>query len=450
MTIDSIASITNNIEEVLSKKDVVSKADDKFNGMDDKKSFEEIFEKNIEKNPTLKETPKLTNSKKDDENSINSVEFQNILKQATNDANVETSLDLTLAKDVSEIISQLKAAVESTTEIIEENSDEIADSSEEAVADILEVVEDLTVDIDSNEADDNAQYEDSKNSKEDVNAQQLIVVSEKDFDVKVDNSKEMSFKENSSEQEVSLFKNCEKVEVELSENIQNETIAKTSEDDNLVQKDVELNIDEEILKDLKIESFSAESNTSNGEGLMQNQTPEEHVVKTLIQQDAEAFELNVEQVQKTNNLQQPQAKTVEVNPSRIIDQISKHLETLQNNSKVNIVLNPESLGKVNIQLLTSKEGLTAQFTVTTQEARDLLMKGLDGLKETLTSHGVGVDNVSVKIADSQKSEYRQDWTEQEGSRGGNKNQEQPNREEKEKGLFEKMMAETIEEENGKV
>ena len=218
----------------------------------------------------------------------------------------------------------------------------------------------------------------------------------------------------------------------------------------MVQKDVELNIDEEILKDLKIESFSAESNTSNGEGLMQNQTPEEHVVKTLIQQDAEAFELNVEQVQKTNNLQQSQAKTVEVNPSRIIDQISKHLETLQNNSKVNIVLNPESLGKVNIQLLTSKEGLTAQFTVATQEARDLLMKGLDGLKETLTSHGVGVDNVSVKIADSQKSEYRQDWTEQEGSRGGNKNQEQPNREEKEKGLFEKMMAETIEEENGKV
>ena len=44
MTIDSIASITNNIEEVLSKKDVVSKADDKFNGMDDKKNFEEIFE----------------------------------------------------------------------------------------------------------------------------------------------------------------------------------------------------------------------------------------------------------------------------------------------------------------------------------------------------------------------------------------------------------------------
>ena len=450
MTIDSIVSITNNIEEVLSKKDVVSKADDKFNGMDNKKNFEEIFEKNIEKNPTLKETPKLTNSKKDDENSINSVEFQNILKQATNDANIETSLDLTLAKDVSEIISQLKAAVESTTEIIEENSDEIADSSEEAVADILEVVEDLTVDIDSNETDDNAQYEDSKNSKEDANVQQQIVVPEKDFGVKIDNSKELNFKENSSEQEVSLFKNCEKVEVELSENIQNETIAKTSEDDNLVQKDVELNIDEEILKDLKIESFSAESNTSNGEGLMQNQTPEEHVVKTLIQQDAEAFELNVEQVQKTNNLQQSQAKTVEVNPSRIIDQISKHLETLQNNSKVNIVLNPESLGKVNIQLLTSKEGLTAQFTVATQEARDLLMKGLDGLKETLTSHGVGVDNVSVKIADSQKSEYRQDWTEQEGSRGGNKNQEQPNREEKEKGLFEKMMAETIEEENGKV
>lgn len=446
MTIDFTASITNNIEEVLSKKDVVSKFDDKFSGIDNKKNFKEIFEKNIKKNPTLQKAPKLTNSKKDNENSINSVKFRNILKQATNDANIETSLDLTLAKDVNEIISQLKAAVESTTEIIEENSDEISDSSEEAIADILEIVEELAVDAGSNEADVNAQNEDSKNSNEEMIVQQLIAISEKEFD----NSKEISFKDNSSEQEGSLLKNCEKAEIELPENIQNEIITKASEDDNLVQKDVELNIDEEILKDLKIESFSAESNTSNGEGLMQNQTPEEHVVKTLIQQDAEAFELSVEQVQKTNNSQQPQAKTVDINPSRIIDQISKHLETLQNNSKVNIVLNPESLGKVNIQLLTSKEGLTAQFTVTTQEARDLLMKGLDGLKETLASQGVGVDNVSVKIADSQKSEYRQDWTEQEGSRGGNKNQEQPNREEKEKGLFEKMMAETIEDENGKV
>lgn len=61
-----------------------------------------------------------------------------------------------------------------------------------------------------------------------------------------------------------------------------------------------------------------------------------------------------------------------------------------------MVLNPESLGKVSIQLINTKEGLSAQFTVATQEARNLIMKGLDGLKDTLMSHGVSVDNVSVK------------------------------------------------------
>ena len=150
------------------------------------------------------------------------------------------------------------------------------------------------------------------------------------------------------------------------------------------------------------------------------------------------------------NSQQVSLKSVDVNPSKIIDQISKHLEGLHNNSKVNIVLNPESLGKVNVQLMSTKEGITAQFIVTTQEARDLISRGLDGLKEALGNQGVAVDNVSVKVADSQKSEYKQDWTEQEGSRGGNKGQGQSNREEKEKGLFEKMMAQTVEEENGNV
>ena len=78
------------------------------------------------------------------------------------------------------------------------------------------------------------------------------------------------------------------------------------------------------------------------------------------------------------------------------------------------------------------------------------MKGLDGLKDTLLAQGVNVDNVSVKVADTQKSEYEQDWTEQEGSRGGNKGQKNPDREEKEKGLFEQMMAQTLENENGNV
>ena len=106
-------------------------------------------------------------------------------------------------------------------------------------------------------------------------------------------------------------------------------------------------------------------------------------------------------------------------------------------AKVNIILNPASLGKVALQIANTSEGLSAQFTVATQEARDLIMKGLDSLKESLLSQGVNVDNVSVKLNDTQKSEYNQDWTEQEGSKGGNKHYKEHRQ--KEEQNFEQLM-----------
>jgi len=236
----------------------------------------------------------------------------------------------------------------------------------------------------------------------------------------------------------------------VTENLTN----KTSNDTNdAISQDVDFNLDEEMLKELKIESVKADTGTLEGDSLLQNQTPEEQGVKIMLNQQAEGFDLKFDKainLQQTQTTPSVQAKAVDINPSKIIEQISKQLEGMQNNSKVSIVLNPESLGKVNIHLMSTKEGLTAQIMVSSPETRDILMKGLDGLKESLLSHGVGVDNVSVKVGDAEKSEYNADWTEQEGSRGGNKEQGKSNQQEKEKGLFEKLMAQNVEDENGKV
>ncbi len=183
-------------------------------------------------------------------------------------------------------------------------------------------------------------------------------------------------------------------------------------------------IDDEQLKELNIESLEAESSETgdNSSDLMNQQTPEEQGVKAMLQTDAD-FSLEVKtEIKPTTNVQNTAKTLSEANPGRIIEQISKQLENMTSGSKVNIVLNPESLGKVSLQLINTKEGLSAQFTVATQEARNLIMKGLDGLKDTLLAHGVSVDNVSVKMNDTQDTSYNADWTEQEGSRGGNKEQ----------------------------
>lgn len=215
-------------------------------------------------------------------------------------------------------------------------------------------------------------------------------------------------------------------------------------------KTLEELVDEDTLRELNIESV--ETDTSSGEeessDLMQNQTAEEQGIKASLQQaDANFGKLKTDSTQSNVSLQaaKPTGNS-DVTPSKIIDQISKQMENMNTGSKVNIVLNPESLGKVSVQLINTKEGLSAQFTVATQDAKNLIMKGLDGLKDSLLAQGVNVDNVTVKLSETQESEYNADWTEQEGSRGGNK--EQGSRKgQKEKERFEEMMSFAQNEEN---
>ena len=215
-------------------------------------------------------------------------------------------------------------------------------------------------------------------------------------------------------------------------------------------KTLEELVDEDTLRELNIESV--ETDTSSGEeessDLMQNQTAEEQGIKASLQQaDANFGELKTDSTQSNVSLQaaKPTGNS-DVTPSKIIDQISKQMENMNTGSKVNIVLNPASLVKGLVRLSKTQEGLSAQFTVATQDAKNLIMKGLDGLKDSLLAQGVNVDNVTVKLSETQESEYNADWTEQEGSRGGNK--EQGSRKgQKEKEHFEEMMSFAQNEEN---
>lgn len=214
-------------------------------------------------------------------------------------------------------------------------------------------------------------------------------------------------------------------------------------------KTLEELVDEDTLRELNIESV--ETDTSSGEeessDLMQNQTAEEQGIKASLQQaDANFGELKTDSQSNVSLQATKPAGNSDVTPSKIINQISKQMENMNTGSKVNIVLNPESLGKVSVQLINTKEGLSAQFTVATQEARNLIMKGLDGLKDSLLAQGVSVDNVTVKLNEAQESEYNADWTEQEGSRGGNKEQGS-RRGQKENEQFEQMMSFAQNEEN---
>ena len=210
--------------------------------------------------------------------------------------------------------------------------------------------------------------------------------------------------------------------------------------DDVDGKSLEELVDEDTLKELNIESIEVETSNdeTSSDDFMQNQTPEEHGIKAMLNTQSDFAEIKAE-TQASAQTTQKTSQVSQTSSDKIIEQISKQMENLQNGSRVNLIMNPESLGKVSIQLINTEEGLSAQFTVATQDAKNLIMKGLDGLKETLLAHGVNVDNVTVKLNEAQDSEYNSDWTEQEGSRGGNKEQNQ-SRQNKEQEDFEQMMS----------
>lgn len=330
-----------------------------------------------------------------------------------------------VAYDIRQLIAFLKSADDDTSSNTEETEVEDIDGTETLDAD--EITKKLL----------NLEEEDDDKKKDDGETE---VKSEPEVETQTDDLTNNNID--------SFLEDFEVTTEEVQSNSETQTTSKEVSKE--TEQSLEDIIDDDQLKELKIESIEAETSDSTGEDdIMQNQTPEEQGVKAMLQADADFAEVKTDAkpAQTVQNTTKPTSSS-EVTSNKIIEQITKQMEGMYNGSKVNMVLNPESLGKVSIQLINTKEGLSAQFTVATQEARNLIMKGLDGLKDTLMSHGVSVDNVSVKINDAQESEYNADWTEQEGSRGGNKEQGSQ-KEQRGKEQFEQMMS-FIENENGKV
>ena len=393
-------------------------------GMDkSNKRFCDVLEsKNYQKTQDLNKTLKNINKALKKIESINRFEdFRNFLGDVISEANAATALNLTLTKDVD---ADCASGSAETCEFdvsasIEENlqnnlQEEVVNNlSTQTISDTVNLVEKIS----SNTLNELSQNQE----EEDLNTLLESSLEVLDFNqTAIDEATETTLKQ---------------VLAKLS-NVTEKEIAKDNEE---IENSLETILDDEKLKELSLESIDFETETSAEDSFMQ-QSPEESGMKALLHNDAGAFDANIEKAVEAKPVQS-QAKPVEVSSNKIIEQITKQLDKLNSTSKLNIVLNPESLGKVTVQLVKSAEGMSAQFTVSTAEAKEVLMKDLNNLKDTLTAQGVNVENVSVKLNDTQKSSYNQDWTEQEGSRGGNKEQKEQQKQ-KDKNLFEQMIAES--------
>lgn len=103
--------------------------------------------------------------------------------------------------------------------------------------------------------------------------------------------------------------------------------------------------------------------------------------------------------------------------SNIVDQVVNHIRirVLPQTTSMELQLNPESLGRVNLNVSSSNGLATATLTVQNEVAKEALESQLTVLRENLESHGLKVDSVEVNVSefgfknpeDSDHGQYKQ-------------------------------------------
>lgn len=193
------------------------------------------------------------------------------------------------------------------------------------------------------------------------------------------------------------------------------------------------NAQEQVVK-LAIENNSANNKVQNivPESVKEIQKPTLEVENNTIAIPQAVQQTN--SVQTFNNIQTQNQAPKELSKTDVFSQIetqlnAKPLQTGET-TKVSIILQPENLGKITLELVNSKEGLTAKMTTDNEQVKELLSKHLDNLKDTMSNQGVNVGNITVKVDETQKQSNEQsnfnNWQAKQGSQEFSNNAQSQN------------------------
>ena len=182
--------------------------------------------------------------------------------------------------------------------------------------------------------------------------------------------------------------------------------------DILSQNDMDLN--ELNIKVLKIKTDLNSSNNNNNELNQNNQNYSQLFGGTSAKYNFESTNnISFNQNIKIDNISQinvsskfsQNVNTEMMNKENILNQISNKLENLTDSqSRVNIVLRPENLGRLQLEIVSDKNGaISANLTATNENVKQLLEKNINELKNTLNSQGVNVSNINIKIENTNQA-----------------------------------------------
>lgn len=107
------------------------------------------------------------------------------------------------------------------------------------------------------------------------------------------------------------------------------------------------------------------------------------------------------QVQNSQTLPQPAVQTYHVHANQLTQQVTqlfvKQMKLTQVNGlhEAKLILNPQSLGQVDVTITSHNGVITAHFSAETQAGKDMLDNQLPQLRAALTQQGLQVDRLEV-------------------------------------------------------
>ena len=169
-------------------------------------------------------------------------------------------------------------------------------------------------------------------------------------------------------------------------------------DEEKVEPKIEITVEkaEEHLQEGKKE-FSDSDKRQDSHGLF------EHFVENL-------------SVNRVNNVPQPDVKIDAIAQMReIVTQVVEQIKVRVNvdTTSMEVQLNPENLGKVNLTVVAKEGHITAQFVTENEIAKQALESQVQQLKENLGEQGLKVDKVEVSVSNFDFSHSNQANTEEQ-------------------------------------
>ena len=171
----------------------------------------------------------------------------------------------------------------------------------------------------------------------------------------------------------------------IDENILNKTETIDASKANIVESGA-LSVSDEVAKLSLEESGTINSTTTKGGVIYDSASGNGSLIKNVVKP---SFDFST----KMNS-------NIETSDNSVLNQITDKLQQLKDGQgqKLTMVLRPNDLGRLSIELVSNSSGLTTQIVAQNDDVRKYIEQNINTLRQQLNDAGINVNNIQIKTS----------------------------------------------------